>query len=310
MNPYTALLLGVLFAGMGGELFVRGVVGLSQWARVSAGIVGATLAAFATSSPELSVAVSSALAGSPEIALGDALGSNVVNIALILGIAVSIASVRAPRETVRREFLTALITPLALWLMLADGRLSRLDGLLLLAGFATWLGWVVREASRQRQAVAAPETKVRVWSVVLAGVAGLALLVAAGRLIVVGAQGIATAFGLDPFLVGATLVALGTSVPELATAVISQLRGHHEVGLATLLGSNIFNCLFIVGTASSIHPIVADWGEVAIAVVFGVAAVAASVPARNGLIARRRGTLLLAFYAAYVTLLMAGGGGG
>jgi len=306
MNPYAALLLGVLFAGLGGELFVRGVVGLSRWARVSAGIVGATLAAFATSSPELAVAVSSALAGSPEIALGDALGSNVVNVALILGLAVSIGSVRAPREAVRREFLFALLTPLGLWMLLADGRLSRLEGGLLLAGFFAWLGWVVREAASQRRVVEESGEPVGVWSVALAGVSGLALLIAAGRLIVTGAQGIATAFGLDPFLIGATLVALGTSVPELATAVVSQLRGHHEVGLGTLLGSNIFNCLFIVGTASSIHPIVAGWGEVAVAVLFGVAAVAASIPARNGIIARRRGGLLLVLYAGYVTVLMAG----
>jgi cation:H+ antiporter len=306
MNPYTALLLGVLFAGLGGELFVRGVVGFSRWARVSPGIVAVTLAAFATSSPELAVAVSSALAGSPEIALGDALGSNVVNIALILGVAVSIASVRAPRDAVRREFLIALLTPLLLWLLLADGGLSRLDGALLLGAFLAWLRWEAREATWQRRAAPAPGDRDRAWSAVLAGVSGLALLVAAGRLIVLGAQGVAAAFGLDPFLIGATLVALGTSVPELATAVVSQLRGHQEVGLATLLGSNIFNCLFIVGTASSIHPIVAGWGEVAVAVLFGVAAVAASVPARNGVIARWRGTLLLVLYAAYVTVLMAG----
>ena len=112
MNEYLALLIGMLCAGGGGELFVRGTVGLAVALRISPGIIAATIAAFATSSPELTVSINASLAGTPRIALGDALGSNVVNVALILGVALLIVPIRAPRDTIRRDFPTALVVPL------------------------------------------------------------------------------------------------------------------------------------------------------------------------------------------------------
>jgi cation:H+ antiporter len=135
MNDVVLLLLGVLCAALGGELFVRGVVGVARWARVPAGLIAVTVAAFATSSPELAVAISAAEQGTPSIALGDALGSNIANVALILGIALLFAKIRAPRDSVRREFPLALLAPLLTGVLILDGRLSRLDGVLLLALF-------------------------------------------------------------------------------------------------------------------------------------------------------------------------------
>lgn len=306
MNPYAALVLGILAAGLGGELFVRGVVGIACWARVSSGIIGATVAAFATSSPELSVAVGSALAGVPAISLGDALGSNVANVALILGVAIAISGLRAPRDSIRRDFPVALLAPVGLGLLLVDGRLSRLDAALLLSAFAAWLTAAIREAARQRSAAAADLGERRHWPAMATGLAGLSLLIAAGRLIVVGAEGIAAAFGIPAFVIGATLVAVGTSVPELATAVVAKLRGHDEVGLGTVLGSNIFNTLFIVGTAAGIHPIEAPSRELVIALAFGVLAVLVALPRRVGWIGRRRGPALLALYGVYVALVLTG----
>jgi cation:H+ antiporter len=135
-------------------------------------------------------------------------------------------------------------------------------------------------------------------------VAGLIFLVAAGHLIVAGARGIAISFGIDEFIIGATIVAVGTSVPELATTVIAKLRGHDEVGLGTILGSNIFNGIFIVAVAAIIYPITVAWQEVAIALVFGFVALVFSYPARNGFIGRRRGVLLLVLYAAYLAAIV------
>jgi cation:H+ antiporter len=306
VNAYAALVLGVLAAAIGGELFVRGLVGIARWARVSSGIIAATVAAFATSSPELSVAIGSALAGVPAISLGDALGSNVANVGLILGVTVAISGVRAPRDSIRRDFPIAFLAPIGLGLLLLDGRLSRLEALLLFAAFGTWLVAAIREAARQRSAGVAELGERRHWPALALSVAGLALLIAAGRLIVVGAEGIAEDFGIPPFVIGATLVAIGTSVPELATAVVAKLRGHDEVGLGTVLGSNIFNTLFIVGTAASIHPIEVAWRELAIALVFGVVTVLVALPSRAGWIGRGRGTALLALYLAYVALALAG----
>jgi cation:H+ antiporter len=135
-------------------------------------------------------------------------------------------------------------------------------------------------------------------------VVGLAFLVAAGNLVVAGARGIAISWGIDEFVIGATIVAVGTSAPELATAVIAKLRGHDEVGLGTILGSNIFNGLFIIATAAIIHPIALSWREVAVALVFGLVTVAFTFPTRRGFIECRRGVLLLVLYAAYLTAVL------
>jgi cation:H+ antiporter len=305
---YAFLIFGIVCAGIGGELFVRGAVGLARWTRVSAGIIGATVAAFATSSPELSVSISSAIVGKPQIALGDALGSNVVNVALILGTALAISGIQSPRGGVKRDFPVALLVPIITGVFCLDGELSRFDGALMLSIFIAWLTATIIEARKQRSAAEEVLGAQRLWAAIAYCAVGLLFLVGAGRFIVSGARGIAVVFGVGEFVIGATVVAVGTSVPELATAVISKLRGHDEVGLGTILGSNIFNGLFIIAVAACIHPIAIPWREVFTALVFGVIAVACSYPPSGGFIERRRGVLLLALYAIYLaTVLQAAG---
>lgn len=304
MSDTLSLILGLVCAGLGGELFVRGIVGLAGWARVSASIVAATFAAFATSSPELTVAVSSAMAGTPEIALGDALGSNIVNVALILGIAMLIAPIPAARDSIRRDFPAAILVPLVIGALAFDGTLSQVDGFILLGGFVTWLMLVIFEARRQRSAAIDVLGEQRPWLVLLLCLAGLAFLVASGRLIVAGAVGIATAFGVSTFVIGATLVAFGTSVPELATALIAQIRKHSEVGLGTILGSNIFNGLFILAVAAIIHPIQVEWNAVSLTLLFGIATIAVMFPFRNSMVGRLQGAILLACYVLYAVTIL------
>ena len=305
MNEYVALILGVVCAAIGGELFVRGAVGLAYWARVSPGIIGVTVAAFATSSPELSVSINAAMAGKPQIALGDALGSNVMNVALILAVALVISGIQSPRDTVKRDFPVALLIPMITGVLFLDGELSRFDGLLMLGMFLAWLVAAVIEARKQRSAAGVEilgEHRGRL--VAFSCIAGLAFLVAAGNLIVRGARVIAISFGIDEFVIGATIVAIGTSVPELATIVIAKLRGHDEVGLGTILGSNIFNGIFIVAVAAIIHPITVAWREVAITLMFGLVAVLFTYPAHKGYIERRRGVLLLVLYVVYLGTIL------
>lgn len=304
MNDYFALVLGVACAGIGGELFVRAAVGIAYLARVSPGIIGATVVAFATSSPELSVSINAALAGKPQIALGDALGSNVVNVALILALALVISGIQSSRDSVKRDFPVALLVPVITGVLFLDGELSRIDGLMMLSMFFAWLVAAVIEARKQRSVAEKMLGEHRGWLVAFSGAAGLALLVAAGNFIVTGARGIAISFGVDEFVVGATIVAVGTSVPELATTVIAKFRGHDEVGLGTILGSNIFNGLLIVAMAAIIHPITVAWREVAVALVFGMVALLFSFPAGNGFIERRRGVLLLVLYVLYLATLL------
>lgn len=153
MNDYITLIWGAVCAGIGGELFVRGAVGLAHWARISPGIIGVAVAAFATSSPELSVSINSALAGKPQIALGDALGGNIMNVAPILAIGLVFSGIQSPRDTVKRDFPVSLLIPIITGVLFLDGKLSRFDGFLMLGMFLAWFVVVVIEAREQRSAV-------------------------------------------------------------------------------------------------------------------------------------------------------------
>jgi len=307
MNDFVALFLGFGCAFIGGELFVRGAVGLAHWARISPGIIAATVVAFATSSPELSVATNAALVGMPQIGLGDTLGSNIVNVSLILALALVISGIQAPRDSIKRDFSVALLIPIITGVLILDGELSRFDGLLLGSMFFAWLVAVIVEALKQRRFAEKVLGEHRGWQTVLLCAIGLAFLVAAGKLIVMGAKGIAIALGIDEFIIAATIVAVGTSTPELATTIIAKLRGHDEISLGTILGSNIFNGSWITAVMSVIHPIpVAGHHGVAIALVFGLMAVVFTYPPRTGFITRKRGILLLVLYAAYLATILQG----
>lgn len=305
MNDYLILVLGLAAAGFGGEMFVRGAVGLAAWARIPAGIIGATIAAFATSAPELAVSVNASLEGKPHIALGDALGSNVANIGLVLGVALVFAALKAPRDSIKRDFPVAILAPLLTGLLVLDGELSRIDGAIMLFAFSVWIVAVVIEVRKQRSMAEEVLGDRNRLSIVVSVVVGLGLLVFAGRAIVWGAKGIATSFGLEEFVIGATVVAIGTSFPELATVIISKLRGHEEIGLGTILGSNIFNNFWIVSVATLIRPMEnLPLRELAIGLGFGVMTIALTFPGRGGMIGRRRGMMLLILYLAYTLTIL------
>jgi cation:H+ antiporter len=295
-----ALVAGVALAAIGGELFVRGTVGIAARARVSAGLVAATVAAFATSTPELSVGIQSAAAGRPEIALGDALGSNVFNIAVVLGIALVVDPLRATRAAVGRDWMVAVVAPVLTLLALIDGRLVRVEGVVLVVIFLGWLIATVREARAERSATSEVLAEHGGWRIAGSVIGGLVDLVLAGRFVVMAAKGIGDELGLDPFVVGATMVALGTSTPEIATVVISIRRGHSEVGLGTVLGSNVFNNLWIVGIVAIIEPVRTSVSEVLLAVATCLVALVIVVPTRDGRIPKGRGAVLLAVATLYV----------
>lgn len=300
VNAYLALLLGLACAGGGGELFVRGTVGLARAARISPGIIAATVAAFATSSPELTVAVTSAVEGVPEISLGNVTGANVINVALILGVALLLAPIAVPLGSIRRDIPVALLAPVATGVLLVDGSLSRLDGVILLAGFAAWMIAIVREGRDERSHVAEVLGDVNPRRALRDGIAGLALLIAAGHLIVQSGTDIARSFGFSDFVIGATIVAIGTTLPELVTMLVARLRGHDEVGLGAVLGSNIFNGLFIVGVAATVHPINVGFPVAAPVLALGAITVALTWPPGTGRLDRWRGGMLLAVLAVYV----------
>lgn len=306
MNDYLILAAGIACAALGGEFFVRGTVGIAAALRISPALIGVTIAAFATSAPELSVAVNSGLAGKSEIALGDALGSNIVNISVVLGIALLISGIQVSAGTVRRDVPVALLVPVLTAVFLLDHTIDRFEGLFMLSVFAVWLVATMRQALRERSASSeTSKGNSGITMPVVVAVAGLLLLILAGRLIVVSVTGIAHKFALDAFIVGATLVAFGTSVPELASIIFSKIKGHDEIGLGTVLGSNIFNNLFIVPVAVMIHPVHVPFPEAASALLFGILSLLLALPRRGkGIIRRRQGGWLVLLYSFYVMTLL------
>ena len=306
VDDLLAVLAAVVLAAVGGEAFLKSILGAAIHLRVPKRVVAITLAAFATSSPELTVSTVAALAGEPQIGLGDALGSNVVNIALIFGLALLYGAVPTRRDDFGRDFYLALAVPLLTLVFVVDGQLARAEALLLLAVFAGWLALTVRQALHERDApVELDARELSPGRSLALGVLGLAALVAAGRLFVGGATGIAAAFAVDGYVVGVVLVAIGTSLPELVTVLLSRLRGHDDVGVGTLIGSNLFNGLAIVGIAGVIHPISVPLAEVALTLACGMAALLMLRPDCRGLIGRGRGVLLLLLYAGFVWLTLA-----
>jgi cation:H+ antiporter len=298
------LLLGLGCAAVGGELFVRAAVGLATWARIAPGIIGATVVAFATSSPEFAVGVGSATSGTPNLALGDALGSNVVNIGLVLGTMLTLGAVTTARTGIRRDGLTALALPIVLVLLVIDGRISRVDGIVLIVVFVGWLALTTLEARRERSAAEMMGERDH-GRVIVTGLVGVGLLIAAGRLIVAGAKPLGVELGLDPFVVGVVIVAIGTSAPELATAIISRLRGHGEIGLGTVIGSNIFNGGVIIGLVATIRPFEVSVSEIRTNLVFGIGLMVLLGVLGPKRLSRQTGVVLITIYiASIVTLLL------
>lgn len=305
MQDLLLLLIAIALAAAGGECFLKAILGAASRFRVSKTVVATTLAAFATSAPELTVSTVAALSGRPEIGLGDALGSNVVNVAFIFGLSLLYGSILTERSVFGPDYRLALAAPLLTLAFAANGTIARWEAICLLAVFALWLGQTLqgaRSAQSQDVPVDIPAATAR-RSLVL-GVTGLLGLILAGRLFVTGATGMAAAIGMDTYVVGVLLVAIGTSLPELVTVVLSRLRGHDAIGVGTLIGSNLFNGLAIVGMAGTIHPVSAPFAEVASTLLAGILALLLLWPDAGGRIARKRGGLLLMLYALFVWITL------
>jgi cation:H+ antiporter len=297
------LAVGAACAGLGGEAFVRGAVRAAAIVGVRPGLIGLTLAAFATSAPELVVGVTAAVEGAPAVALGNVLGANAVNLGIALGVSLLLGPGGLGEGNLNRDVAATLVAALLLGAFMLDGRLTRIEAFLLFAVFAAWLFLVVREERAQRAIIVPmPRSEAGAAAAYLAG--GLALLVVSGETFVAGAKGLAMHLGWDLFIVGATLVAVGTTLPELATSVIAKLRGQDEIGLGTIFGSCIFNTALIVPVTAWIQPPAVPFRDVAVAAAAGAVLVLAALPVRGSRPGRARGLLLLALYAAYVAALL------
>ncbi len=307
------MLGGLVLLAAGAEGLVRGSSALALRLGVTPLVVGLTVVAFGTGSPELFVSVEAAYRGESGIALGNVVGSNISNIALILGLSALARPMKVRSELIKREVPLMIAVTLLLCALLYDGTLSRVEGLILAAGSVAYTAFAYLAARRDRSKAVAEEfeealTKPRraAWIDVALVVAGFVLLLIGARLLLAGATVVAAQFGVSQVVIGLTIVAIGTSLPELATSFVASLRGEADVAFGNAIGSNILNILLVLGVAAMIRPIEAqglrplDFGAM-------VASAVLILPLmwRGWVLNRWEGAFLVAGYAAYLYSVVA-----
>ncbi|MHC4543447.1 MAG: calcium/sodium antiporter [Planctomycetota bacterium] len=313
MNIIWACLLlvgGLTVLWKSADLLVAGAVGLAQRLGISPLIIGLTVVAMGTSAPEVAASIAAAVRGAGDIAVGNVYGSNIANLALVGGLTALIRPISIQKRTLRREIPAMLIVALMLWPILIDTKLLRSEGIGLLAIFAALILLTVYTAKREAAAqqsnnTGTPEqhgTKHIIFVVI--GLAGLAL---GAEMTVRGAVVIGKQIGLSEAVIGLTIVALGTSLPELATCVVASIKAQHDISIGNLVGSNIFNTLLVTGTAGTIRPFdVVErlaagsdyWIMIAVSAAFAVFAVVG-----KRAISRLAGSVLLLIYIVYMFCL-------
>ncbi|MBN2887463.1 MAG: calcium/sodium antiporter [Chromatiaceae bacterium] len=257
-----AVIVGLALLVWSAERFVEGAAATAQHLGMPTLLIGMVIVGFGTSAPEMVVSALAATSGNPGLALGNAYGSNIANIALILGLTALLSPIAVQSGLLRKELPLLAGATLVAVVQLWDGQLTRLEGWVLLGIFAALMAWTIWQGLRQRNdALAAevdesleahpmPMRRAIVWLAV-----GLVVLVLSSRLLVWGAVAIAQGFGVSDLFIGLTIVAIGTSLPELASSLAAIRKGEHDLALGNVIGSNLFNTLAVVGIAASIHPL-------------------------------------------------------
>lgn len=324
--PIVAVVLGLGVLVWSADKFVDGAVGIAKFCGMSTLLIGMVIVGFGTSAPEMVVSAISAMQNAPELALGNAYGSNIANIALILGLTAVISPVIVVRKALKRDLPMLLaVTALSIYLA-SDGAINRLDGIVLLLVFAGVMGFNIVSEIRQKKAEGSSESeadegeKLSLGKSVFWLVLGLTLLVASSRALVWGAVEIARALGVSDLLIGLTIVAVGTSLPELASSIAAARKGENDLAIGNIIGSNLFNTLMVVGIASAIAPMHSfepsvfnrDMPVMAVLTVllllFGLPVRKKRLDAsghRIGRINRLEGATFLAIYIGYIGVLIA-----
>lgn len=249
------IIIGVALVLKGADFLTEGASALARRMHVPEIVIGLTIVAAGTSAPELFVSVVSALNGTPDLAVGNVVGSNTMNCMLIVGCAAMVAPMTISRSTVRKDIPFAVMASILLTCIALDNYLGRIDGIILLLGFVVFMAYTLLQAKNGQ---AEPQTEVRQlnpWLSVLFLVIGLAMLVAGSNVFVDSASSVAAALGISEGVIGLTVVAGGTSLPELATSVVAARKGQSAIAIGNVIGSNVFNILMILGLTAVISPL-------------------------------------------------------
>lgn len=313
---YIILLIGFALLIKGADFFVEGASGLAKVLKISPLLIGLTIVAFGTSAPEAAVSISAALAGNNGIAIGNILGSNIVNATFIIGISALFFPLVVERQTIRKEIPLTLLSALALLILgndlfFSNGTemtLSRGDGLMLLLLFVIFMSYIFESAKASREKDYTLPTDGKSLStplLLLFTFGGMVAVIFGGQLVVSSATDIALSFGLSETLIGLTIVAIGTSLPELITSLVASIKQKPELAVGNIVGSNIFNVLFILGISASLKPITFDSTlivELLLNVVITIVLLLFSTTGKK--ITRMEGFLLVSIYAGYMVYLI------
>jgi len=310
-------IVGLLFLIIGAEALVRGASRLAAVLGISPLVIGLTVVAFGTSSPELAVSIKSALSGQASIAVGNVVGSNIFNVLFILGLSALIVPLVVAQQLVRLDVPLMIVLSVIVLAMSLDESLSRVDGLMLIAGLVIYIWFLI--AQSRRESIEVREEYARefgtksvakgIWGKNIGLiVGGLVLLVIGSRWLVDSAVAFAEYLGVSELVVGLTIVAAGTSLPEVVTSVIAAIRGERDIAVGNVVGSNLFNIMGVLGLASIIAPTGIDVSPAVIGfdipVMIGVALVCLPIFFTGGVISRQEGLLLLGYYVAYTLYLV------
>lgn len=311
MLSFVMLVIGFVLLVWGADKFVEGASALARKMGVSPLLVGLTIVAFGTSMPELAVSVTAALRGANEIAVGNVVGSNVFNLLVVAGLSAVICPLVMDKMLLRRDWPLSIFAAVLLLAAIApDHVIARWEGAVLLVIFAVILSRQIKAALNDRAQLAAAEAEeaaemtkspVMIWvNIVL----GLACIVLGGQLAVNGATGIARMFGLSETLIGLTIVAIGTSLPELVTSIVAARKGQNEIAMGNVIGSNLFNILLILGVSAVITPIPVQATSIIDCLFLIAISVVFYLPARKGKLGRLPGAVMAAMYVAYTAYLI------
>ncbi|MBQ2901898.1 MAG: calcium/sodium antiporter [Agathobacter sp.] len=302
---FVLLVVGFTMLVKGADWFVEGAAGIAVKFGIPQLVVGLTIVAMGTSAPEAAVSITGAMNGAADIAVGNVLGSNILNVLIILGLTGFITNVAIQKSTLMIEMPFMLgITVIFAFLGLKDGNVGFWDGVILWGLFIAYLAYLFVLAKKGNQEEDEPEER-PVWKLILLGVVGAAIVVWGADITVGAATTIASALGLSERFIGLTIVALGTSLPELVTSVTAARKGNCDIAIGNIVGSNIFNILFVIGTSSLIIPIIFEATflvDAVVALLAGVLLWVATVRKRE--LNRPWGILMLVSYAAYLFYLL------
>jgi cation:H+ antiporter len=312
MLTLAGIAFGLVLLVLGADVLVRNAAQLAARLSIPTLIVGLTIVAFGTSAPELAVSTMASLDGQPELALGNVIGSNIYNVLLILGVSALVTPLVISTQLVRIDVPIMIGISILTLLLALGGGISRLEGAILIIGLLAYTALQIVQGRRSGADAAVPNEPIPTHGSALRDIAllliGLGLLVAGSRLFLDGAIAVARRLGVSDLVVGLTIVAAGTSLPETATSIVAAVRGQRDIAVGNVVGSNVFNILGVLGVASAVSPtgVTVATSSIYFDIPIMIAVAVACLPVFfvNNTISRWQGGIFVAYYAAYVTYLI------